>query len=288
MAVLTIEVDYEYRKLSMMLDLDRALDQAVFGAAEHGLLYEADVGHVMLRALRGGDVAVDVGANMGFFTVLMATAVAPNGRVVAFEPGADNLERLQRNIAASGMANIEVIRRPVSDRAGPTQFYLNSDSSGGHALWNPGVFPGNNRSQNQQRVVELAATTLDHALSRVGLPAPRLIKIDTEGAEHRVLAGATELLRQHVVPYIIAELHEFGLHQLGSSQRDLRRFMQDFGYTTFALAYDGSLPKLIPPETALQATQIINLLFSTVEDVGRLWPSEDFHPLITRKAGRQP
>ena len=282
MALFTINVDYDYRKLSMVQDLDRARDPSIFGIMDQGVMYEADVAHVMMRALRDGDIAVDVGANIGFFTVLMAAAVTPSGRVIAFEPGADNLERLEANIAVSGMTHIEVVRRPASDRVGPSQFYLNSDAGGGHALWDPAAYPGNVRSQAQQRVLDVTTTTLDREMSRLGVAAPRLIKIDTEGAEHRVLSGAVELLREHRVPYIVAELHEFGLRQLGSSQQALRRFMQGFGYATFALFYDGSLPKLIPPETQLQSRHILNLLFSSVEDVGPLWQSENHQPLISR------
>lgn len=282
MAICTVNVDFDYRKLSMIQNLDRALDKTIFEPIDRGVMYEADVAHVMMRALRAGDIAVDVGANIGFFSVLMGAAVAPGGRVIAFEPEAANLDRLRANIAASKLANIEIICQPASDCAGQARLYLNSDSSGGHALWDPGAFPKNARSQAQRRVVEMTATTLDRELLRLGVSAPRLIKIDTEGAERRVLAGTVELLRAHVVPYIVAELHEFGLLQLGSSQEDLRRFMEGFGYSTFALFYDGSLPKLIPPQTRLESPNFLNLLFSTIEDVGQLWHSERFQAMVTR------
>lgn len=286
MATVNINVNFDYRQMSMVQDLDPALDSTIVGFLRGGLIYEPDVAHVMLRALHDGDVAVDVGANVGFFTVMLATLVGAQGRVVSFEPGPDNLPRLQRNIAASGVENVTIVPQPASDSAGPTLFYLNSDISGGHALWDPGQFPGNTKSLAQQRIVDVTATTLDAELARLNLPAPRLIKIDTEGADHRVLIGATGLLRDHSVPYIVAELHDFGLEQLGSSQQALRRFMAGFGYATFALYYDGSPPKLIPPETRLQSRHFLNLLFSTVEDVGRLWQVERFDSLTTRPATR--
>jgi FkbM family methyltransferase len=287
MAILTIDLNYAHRRASMVLDLDPTLDSTVLGFLTHRVMYEPDVAHVMLRAVQDGDVAVDIGANVGYFTVLLATLAGPRGRVVSFEPGADNLARLQRNITVSGSENITIVTQPASDVAGPTRFYLNSDSSGGHALWDPGRFPGNAKSAAQPLVVDVVATTLDEALARLGLPPPKLIKIDTEGAEHRVLKGAAGLLRERRVPYIIAELHDFGLDQLGSSQQDLRRFMAQFGYATFALYYDGSLPKLIPDDTLLESQNIVNLLFSTVEDVGRLWQIERFDPLVTRRAAQR-
>jgi len=284
MTAITLTMNFEHRQLRMVQDLDPSRDTAIFSFLDRGLLYEPDVAHVMLRALHDGDVAVDVGANIGFFSVMMAALTGPRGRVVAFEPAADNLERLRCNIATAGAANVTVIDQPVSDTTEQVSFYLNSDSGGGHALWDPGRFPGNTRSQAEQCIVRMTTTTLDAAIAALDLPPPRLIKIDVEGAEHCVLSGAAGLLSNHGVPYIIAELHGFGLKQLGSSQRDLRRFMEGFGYSAFGLYFDGAMPKLIPPGTELRPPHIINLLFSTVEDVGRLWQVERFNPLATPSA----
>jgi FkbM family methyltransferase len=286
MTAITLNVKLPYRQLEMVQDLEPADDTTIFSSLNAGTLYEADVAHVMMRVLHDGDVALDVGANIGFFTVMMAKLTAPGGRVAAFEPGPDNLARLRRNIATAGVDNVTVIEQPASDAAGPIRFYLNSDVSGGHALWDPGSFPGNTKSLAEPRIARAMATTLDAVVQELDLPPPRLIKIDTEGAEHRVLAGATGLLRDRRVPYIVAELHDFGLHQLGSSPRELRRFMQGFGYATFGLYYDGAMPKLIPPDTELQPPHIINVLFSTIEDVGRLWQVERFDSLATRPPGR--
>ena len=284
MTAITLTMKFDHRQLQMVQDLDPSEDVAIFSFLNRGLLYEPDVAHVMMRALHDGDVAFDVGANIGFFTVMMASLTGPQGRVVAFEPGPDNLLRLRRNVATSGAANVAIIEQPASDVAAPASFYLNSDSGGGHALWDPGSFPGNAKSHAETRVVSTTTTTLDAAVAAMGLPPPRLIKIDVEGAEHQVLTGAIGLLRDHRVPYIIAELHDFGLRQLGSSQHELRRFMAEFGYATFCLYFDGAMPKLIPPETELRPPHIINLLFSTVDDVGRLWQVERFDPLATAPA----
>jgi hypothetical protein len=105
-----------------------------------------------------------------------------------------------------------------------------------------------------------------------------LIKIDTEGAEQRVLEGAHHLLAGQKVPFIIAELHEFGLAKLGCSQDSLRSLMEGLGYSTFGLSYNGALPKLIPPGTRIKYPVLINLLFSTVEKIGEYWPDAAIDP----------
>lgn len=262
----------------MVLELDPELpnENHVLGYLTNGMFYEPDVSQVILRALQPGDVAVDVGANSGFFTVLMGLLTGTAGRVVSFEPAPENIARLKHNVALNNLVNVTLIERPASATAEEVSFYHNSDNAGGHSVWDPGEFEPNVRSRENPRAVVMQATTLDRELAALRTPA--LIKVDTEGAEHRVLAGAQELLRDARVPFVIAELHEFGLEKLGSSQYDLRRFMYELGYDTYALQVDGSLPKLIPPDTRLMSNYFLNILFSTQDQVARLWPTETVDP----------
>jgi FkbM family methyltransferase len=209
----------------------------------------------------------------------MAMLTGPSGRVVSVEPGAANLERLRRNIAVNtGTAPVEVVDRPLADRPGEVSFFLNSDDSGGNALWDPARFPGNPLSKARRIEERMEAATLDGELARLGLVAPKVVKIDTEGAEQRVLEGAARLLAGRPAPFVIAELHEFGLAQLGCSQQSLRALMEGAGYSTFLLYKNGALPKLVPPATRIAGKVILNVLFSTPEAVARHWPLETFDP----------
>ncbi len=288
MGVFTINAQHQDRRCPMILDLDPQLpnEATILGFLQGGMFYEPDVSEAMLRIIGEGDVVLDVGANVGFFTVLMGCLTGPNGRILGFEPGENNLARLKNNIRLNDLANVILVEQPATAAIEEVSFYVNSDNSGGNAIWDPGEFPPNVRSHANPRMIRMQSTTIDAEIDRLGLRTPRLIKIDTEGAEHSVLQGARGQLTGRKVPYVIAELHEFGLEKLGSSQRDLRRFMQGFGYDTFVLYFDGALPKLIPPETRLTSRYFLNLLFSTPEDVARLWKIENFDPTMVRRAER--
>jgi hypothetical protein len=74
------------------------------------------------------------------------------------------------------------------------------------------------------------------------------------------------------IPFIVAELHEFGLAKLGNSQQSLRRLMEGLGYSTFGLYYSNSIPKFIPPGSRIRSPFIVNLLFSTPEKIAEYWP----------------
>jgi hypothetical protein len=101
----------------------------------------------------------------------------------------------------------------------------------------------------------------------------RLVKVDTEGADHNVLRGSAKLLADGRVPFVVTELHEFGLGKMGSNQHAFRQYMAGFGYETFMLHYNGTMPRLVPRNTTIQTKVYCNMLFSTPEAVGACWPA---------------
>jgi FkbM family methyltransferase len=236
--------------------------------------YEPEVYRLLRTVLREGDTVLDVGAHIGFFTSMAGRLVGAGGRVVAFEPDAASQGRLRHHVRLNELANVTLIEQPASDRPGEVDFFVHTAGSGGNALWDPAIFPTNVGSPVRTQVQRVVATTLDAEVKRLGLATPKLIKIDTEGAEQKVLKGALGLLAGCTVPFVVCELHEFGLRQLGSSQESLRGFMQSLGYSTFTLFGSGGIPKLIPPATLIRSKFIVNVLFSTVDSVARCWPVE--------------
>lgn len=282
MSVIAINLELPNRKLQVKLDLDEQYknEKTIASFIRSGRYYEPDVSLALIRLVRDGDSVVDVGANAGFFSVLLGALTGAAGRVLSIEPGAHNLSRLKNNLALNGFSHVTVSDRPVTDKEGEVSFFINSDDSGGNALWDPSQFPGNRKTSENPIAHTLSATTLEQAVAAAGLPVPRLIKIDTEGAEQRILEGAGSLIRDRKVPYVVAELHEFGLSKMGCSQASLRSLMEGHGYSTFLLYPDGSLPKLIPPGTRLQSDYFLNLLFSTQQGVAAGWPVEPYVPQL--------
>ena len=264
--------------LQMKLNLDASVpaERAVITRLESGVSFEPDVANVFTRALRAGDVVADIGANIGYLTVLAALSVRPSGRVVAFEPDPANIERLRANLALNNCTNVTVVEKAVSNRAGEVEFFINSDNSGGNALWDVSLFPENVKSQATPKRIVVEATTLDAEWQRRGMAAPRLIKIDTEGAEQLIMEGGREVLAQ--TRFTIAELHSFGLPLLGCSQESLRATAEQLGYSTFGLLFSGELPRYFPPATRIEHPCAVNLLFSRPEWIGELWPAAIFDP----------
>jgi FkbM family methyltransferase len=137
---------------------------------------------------RPGTVAIDVGANVGMFTVPLALAVGPSGRVLTVEPSPDNVARLRSNLELNALENVVVEPIAVGDEAGELVVQLASDP-GFHSTAEI------SESRSLDECLTVRAETLDEVWLRAHAPAVSFIKIDTEGNEDAVLRGAEQILR---------------------------------------------------------------------------------------------
>lgn len=259
------------RKITFDMELDptNPTEDWILEHFRQGVCYEQEVSHVMMRTLRPGDFAIDVGANVGFFTLLMSKLVGPTGQVLAFEPGDNNLPKLKQNLALNHADNVNLIEQPLWCREEEIAFYHNADNSGGNCLWDPALWWENKKSRAEPSVKKVAATTLD--VQTAGFP--KLIKLDTEGAEQKILGGA-EVMLSSTLPYIILELNPFGMKQFDNTADSLRLYLAQFGYDCFLIHNDNSLPTLVPPNSEItyqDGIAVVNVLFSTIEAVGEAW-----------------
>lgn len=165
----------------------RADPQVGLSIARDGC-YEPHLTRQLRALLEPGAVFVDVGANIGFFTLLAAARVGPAGRVHAFEAREDNLALLRRSLDENGFTNVDVHRCAVSDRPGDLAFFASG------TWYSNGRIVGDDEA-GSERLPRVPALPLDQALA----DAPRVdvIKMDIEGAEARALAGMRGLLRRH-------------------------------------------------------------------------------------------
>ena len=141
-----------------------------------------------IEQARPGTVAIDVGANVGMFTVPLALAVGPSGRVLTIEPSPENVERLERNLDLNSLENVVVEPIAVGDKAGRLVLQLASD---------PGFHSTAEVAEPRgiEENLTVRAETLDQVWLRAHAPAVSFIKIDTEGSEDAVLRGAEQILR---------------------------------------------------------------------------------------------
>jgi FkbM family methyltransferase len=280
MGLIKIDIAHLHKPCSVILDLDPNLpnENTILKHVTNGRFYEPDISLVFKTVLRDGDTMIDVGGNAGFFTVLGASLVGSTGSVLTFEPDPRNIQRLKNNIRVNAFQNVTLVECPAMDEAKEATFYINSDNSGGSALWDVGEFPSSVLSRENPQTMSVEGTTIDLEVERAGLSNVRLIKVDAEGAELLALKGAAKLLEGAKVPFVIAELNEFALVRMGSNQADLRNYMCSLGYQSYMLYFDGTLPRFVPNDTLIELKFFCNILFSTAEHIGRYWPKYQHDP----------
>jgi len=187
--------------------------------------YERDEIAFVRRALKPGDVAVDAGAHVGFFTMHMADAVGPSGRVYAFEPFDANADLLERSIAENDFGDRVVFRRAaVGAGAGAATltFPVETLNTGGAYLLRAGTAPLAGNLTREVPAVAIDALDLRRPV--------RLIKMDVEGAEPLVVRGAARVLKEDR-PMIVSELHPTQLDRAsGTTAGEFLGEMRALGY----------------------------------------------------------
>jgi len=263
------------RRIDFRLELDPydTVDNFLLLHLQNGQCFEAEQVWVMLRTLQEGDFAIDVGANIGFFTLIMSQLVGNSGIIFAFEPASNNLPTLSKHLRRNNIHNVQVIDQPVWCRDEEVTFYINSDSRGSNALFDPANWHENVKSQANPKPLRMQAISLDSF--NISKERVKLIKIDTEGAEQKIMEGAKTFLEKYHPPYILAELNPHGLAQSGCDDETFRTYMKQFGYEMFFLHMADQLPTYVPSEIKvlhLKGTVVSNVLFSDWPAVVRAWP----------------
>jgi len=209
---------------------------------EHRGNYELAETRLCERLLQPGDVAVDVGANIGLYTLLFSQLVGPEGRVHSFEPAPENVRRLRVNLLLNDAANVEVREAAVFSREGSVTLNLFDPHLGGwHSLGRPELpdpfTPGSTIAPG--RAIEVEAVTLDGYAAAVGLEQIALLKVDAEGAEPDVLAGATGLLERRAIAAILFEVSLPQAESLGHEPSEPFEQLEHLGYESRRIEPDG-------------------------------------------------
>jgi len=263
------------RDIVLQLDPECFTQRLMLDYFRSGQLLEPETSALVDMLLQPGDTFIDIGGHVGFFSMLAAGLVGPTGRVYVFEPERANYAHLLTHIALNNFHHVFPFQWAVGHSTSVVDFFTNFDNDGGHALWEPGRHPFNQKSRQQVSKESVFLVSLDDIFGSAQPGFAKLIKIDTEGNEARVLRGARNFLTRAQIPAVIAEINQFGLAQLGSSEQEMRTLMSDLGYTTYALL--GDLPVRLAPHESIQSGYVYNVLFASPplqQIVADRWPQD--------------
>lgn len=176
--------------------------------------------------VKEGDIIVDLGANIGYYTLLAARLVGKKGKVYAFEPEPMNYSLLLKNIELNGYDNIVAVQKAVSDVNKRVKFFLDSKDTGAHSIYQPG---------NKGQFLEVESVTLDDFFEGKGHPID-VIKMDVEGAEMAAFTGMDRIIRENENLKMFVEFYFPGIERSGGSPQEfIRRLLEDYRFSIVAI-----------------------------------------------------
>jgi FkbM family methyltransferase len=205
--------------------------------------------------LKPGDVAVDVGANIGWFTALCSSCVGPEGRVLALEPGPATFAKLQQTIELLGLRNVEASAIALADRPGFQSLIVSTSGADAYqSLVDWDGFPGS------KIAAKVEVLTLDDFLDQSQLlgRTPAFVKCDVEGAEAKILAGGSRLLQSASPPLLMVEINRKALAAQRSGANELLAMLRE--YRTYFTPLDSGATIMQALKSADQLPEIANVL----------------------------
>jgi FkbM family methyltransferase len=201
-------------------------DQYISGSLLRDKIWEPFETKVFCRLCRPADVVVDLGANIGWYSIIASQLVGPNGRVFSFEPDPRNLRLLRKNALTSRLAElIEIYEHAIADRESTSRLFLCQNNLGDHRLFDDGS-PRSN--------ISVVVRTLDSQFFNSSR-RPTLVKSDTQGSEARILRGSSNLLAHGWRPIWIIEFWPYGLVNSGDDPLELFVKLTSLGYNLYEL-----------------------------------------------------
>lgn len=217
-----LKIDFEEKKLSFYVDSPINIRIVETAFSESKLGGEKDILDFLVKNIKEGDVVLDVGANVGVHSVLMAKLVGKKGKVVSFEPEAETFSTLKKNISLNELNNVIPFSIALSDSRSKKNIYFTGNTGGFSLRDNSGSLKGSG--------VKLIPG--DELIKEENLQIPRIVKIDVEGFEYEVIKGLSKTLKNKKCKIVICEVHPDLLPE-GVKSGDIELLLKEAGFNKF-------------------------------------------------------
>jgi FkbM family methyltransferase len=211
--------------LSFRADLRQPIAKTLFFYGH----YEQNVTSVLLRYLGEGQTAIDAGAHLGYWTLLMAAATGPAGAVYSFEPNPQTLAELEANVRLNDFSHVQTFSHALGAERGTHEFYFGSveRSDVASLIRTPAAA--------KSRTIVVDSVRLDDFCRERGIRRVDLLKMDIEGGEGYAIEGMREGIAEGLYRCVLLELHPQALVQLSIGPSDILDVFQSAGYRCYRI-----------------------------------------------------
>tara|TARA_A100001037_G_C15096331_1_gene611649 strand:+ start:757 stop:1641 length:885 start_codon:yes stop_codon:yes gene_type:complete len=181
---------------------------------------------VVLENVKIGNAVVDLGANIGYYSLILAKLVGKEGKVFSFEPVPKNFSKLEKNIKLNNYSNVIAENMAISNFNGKTELFVSQKTIGGSTLYEPKQI----KSHQNFLPISVSTMTLDNYLkSKTHIENIDFLKIDIEGSEVNALKGATNILKNPNLKILI-EISPLHLEDANSSSHELLNLLLSYNF----------------------------------------------------------
>lgn len=231
-------------KFYMQLNPTEHIQQQLFWYGN----YEKELGDLISRVLKPGDLFLDIGANIGYFS-LLASAKEPLCKIIAFEPAPNIYKKLEENISLNNFKNIRIVNAAAGEVSGENDLFISGpDNLGMSSFKQPENFSG--------EIEKVKTVSIDDWVRVSGLHKLDLVKIDIEGSELSALKGMKTVLA-NFKPLLLIEINPETLAMFSLKATDIFYYLNQFNFSAYEIS-EGS--KLIKREH-VELAETKNFLF---------------------------
>ncbi len=211
-------------------------------------IHEKATTSLFKKIVKEGDMVVDLGANIGYFTLLASFLVGSKGKVFAFEPEPKNYSYLIKNIKLNNYKQTTAFQKAVSDKNGITKLFICSYDTGHHTINQSNGIEAykHGRILEREEFIDIETITLDEFFKN-NEKSIDVIKMDVEGAEFLALKGMDRILRTNYKIKMFIEFFPLLIKKMGDSPEEfIRKIIQDYKFSIFIIPddYDAKIDKL--------------------------------------------
>jgi len=201
--------------------------------------YEPKVMDTFVKNIKEGDTVIDVGANIGEFSLSASKKVGPKGRVISIEPLNQAAIWLEKNFLVNGFSNYEILEKAAGSKTGIMTLYKTSPSS------EMGILDPKVTEKKLISSGEIKVDTIDKIMSSRNIETVEMLKIDVEGFENEVLIGCKDSFKENKIKKIICEIHTSYLERRGIDEKTIYSLLKENGFSIRVLDPSSDQPHIL-------------------------------------------
>lgn len=201
---------------------------------------ESHESQIFEKQLKKDQIVLDLGANIGYYSLLARSVVGPGGKVFSFEPSTENTSLIKKSIDANKFENITVVEAAVSDHDGYGSLFLSPYYKSEHSVFEYHYSSGDHKGDTQK----IKLVTIDSFLENLGDPSVDVIKMDVEGSEKKALDGMKKTIEFNKKLTLITEFWPQGFANAGIEPEDFLEILASLGFVLYHI--DEFLQKTYP------------------------------------------